>query len=99
VINDAQKQVLADLLDQESVSDILQTMVMLTATEARRLGRPIMRCRNAQPASLQSCYAQKRAMVRLEILQKATQEATAQENTAGITHYRFNTQPVQQALL
>ena len=99
MINDAQKQVLANLLEQEPVSDILQTMVTISEAQARRLGRPIMTLGNAQPASLQSCYAQKRAMVRTEVLKKATQEAAACEVGAGFVA-RFQVgQPAQMALL
>ena len=101
MINDAQKQVLQDLLDQESVSDILQAMVNITEAEATRLGRPIMTLGRAQPANLQSCYAQKRAMVRLQILRKATQEATACELSAQVLSPCATQvgQPAQMALL
>jgi hypothetical protein len=104
VINDAQKQVLADLLDQESISDILQTMVTITQAESRRLGRPVMAgLGNTRPASLQSCYARKRVMTRLMILRKTTAEVTECELSAQLQYSGPAVsqigQPVQQVLL
>jgi hypothetical protein len=101
MITDTQKETLRDLLLQERVSDILQTMVTLAAAEATRLGRPIMTLDVGSKLRHQTLDAAKQATVRLEILQQATREATAREGVAAfVSSITLQLgQPVQMALL
>src|SRR5450759_2105415 len=107
MINDAQKALLRDLLEQERVSDILQTMLTIARTESLRLeatsgglrrGNTIL----ANPELFdQATLAARRASNRLHVLVSATREATSRELGAGIQHPAMFTAggPVQQALL
>ena|ERR1019366_4694322 len=107
MINDAQKALLRDLLDQERVSDILQTMLMIARTESLRLDATSggLRRRNTilsnpelfDQATLASC----RASNRLHVLVSATRQAATREIGAGIPHPSMfpAAGPVQQVLL
>ena len=107
MINDAQKALLKDLLDQERVSDIMQTMLTIARTESLRLEANAgdLRRRNAILANRelfdQATLAARRASDRMHVLVSATRQAAAREIGAGI---RYTTMfpaggPVQQALL
>jgi hypothetical protein len=107
MINDAQKALLRDLLDQERVSDILQTMLTIARTESLRLEATAgdLRRRNtilANPQLFdQATLAVRRASNRLHVLVSATRQATAREMGSGIRHTTIfpASDPVQHALL
>ena len=107
MINDAQKALLKDLLDQERVSDILQTMLRIARTESLRLEANAgdLRRRNtilANPELFgQATLAASRASNRMHVLVSATRQATAREMGSGIPHPSMFPAggPVQQALL
>ena len=98
---------LKDLLDQERVSDILQTMLAIARTESLRLDANAgdLRRRNAILANPklfdQAALAARRASNRMHVLVSATRQATAREMGAGIPHPAMFPAggPVQQALL
>jgi hypothetical protein len=102
-----QKALLKDLLDQERVSDIMQTMLMIARTESLRLEANAgdLRRRNTILANRelfdQASLAARRASNRMHVLVSATREATAREMGAGIPHTTMFPVggPVQQALL
>ena len=105
--SEPQKALLKDLLGQERVSDILQTMLTIARTESLRLEATAgdLRRRNtilANPELFgQAALAARRASNRMQILVSATREATAREMGAGIPHTTMFPAggPVQQALL
>ena len=105
--SEPQKALLKDLLDQERVSDIMQTMLMIARTESLRLEANAgdLRRRNTILANLelfgQATLAASRASNRMHVLVSATREATAREMGAGIPHPAMFPAggPVQQALL
>ena len=105
--SEPQKALLKDLLDQERVSDILQTMLTIARTESLRLEATAgdLRRRNtilANPELFdQAARAARRASNRLHVLVSATRQATARELGAGIPHTAMFPAggPVQQALL
>src|ERR1017187_2557566 len=105
--SEPQKALLKDLLDQERVSDILQTMLTIARTESLRLETTAgdVRRRNtilANPELFgQATLAASRASHRLHVLVSATREATEREMGAGIPHPAMLPAggPVQQALL
>ena len=107
MIGEQQKALLQDLLDQERVSDILQTMLTIARTESLRLEATAgdLRRRNAILANHelfgQATLAASRASNRMHVLVSATREATAREMGAGIPHPAMFPAggPVQQALL
>src|ERR1035437_9648371 len=107
MINDAQKALLKDLLDQERVSDIMQTMLTIARTESLRLEANAggLRRRNtilANPELFnQATLAASRASNRMHVLVSATRQATAREMGAGIPRTTMFPVggPVQQALL
>src|SRR5450759_4927856 len=107
MINDAQKALLKDLLDQERVSDILQTMLTIARTESLRLEANAgdLRCRHKILAHRelfdQATLAASRASNRMHLLVSATRQATAREMGAGVPHTTLFSAggPVQQALL
>src|SRR5450759_3169021 len=107
MINDAQKALLRDLLEQERASEILQTMLTIARTERLRLEATAgdLRRRNtilANPELFdQATLAASRASNRMHVLVSATREATAREIGAGIPHTTMFPAggPVQQALL
>src|SRR5450759_5510349 len=107
MINDAQKALLRDLLDQERVSDILQTMLMIARTESLRSEATAgdLRRRNtilANPELFgQATLAARRASNRMHVLVSATREAAAREMGAGVPHPTMFPAggPIQQALL
>src|ERR1035437_4745781 len=107
MINDAQKALLQDLLDQKRVSEILQTMLTIARTESLRLEATSgdLRRRNtilANPELFgQATLAARRASNRMQVLVSATRQATAREIGAGIPHATMFPAggPVQQALL
>ena len=107
MINDAQKALLRDLLDQERVSDILQTMLMIARTESLRSEATAggLRRRNAILANRelfdQATLAARRASSRMHVLVSATREAATREIGAGIPHPSMfpAAGPVQQVLL
>jgi hypothetical protein len=106
MIGEQQKALLRDLLDQERVSDILQTMLTIARTESLRLDATAgdVRRRNtilANPELFdQATLAARRASNRMHVLVSATREATAREIGAGISHTTMlPAGPVQQALL
>ena len=107
MIGEQQKDLLQDLLDQERVSDILQTLLTIARTESLRLETTAgdVRRRNtilANPELFgQATLAASRASNRLHVLVSATREATAREMGAGIPHTTMLPAggPVQQALL
>jgi hypothetical protein len=98
---------LKDLLDQERVSDIMQTMLTIARTESLRLEANAsgLRRRNtilANPELFhQATLAASRASNRMHFLVSATRQATARELGAGIPHTTMFPAggPVQQALL
>ena len=105
--SEQQKALLKDLLDQERVSEILQTMLTIARTESRRLEATTgdIRRRNTilgNPELFgQATLAASRASNRMHVLVSATREATAREMGAGIPHTTMFPVggPVQQALL
>ena len=105
--SEQQKALLKDLLDQERVSDIMQTMLMIARAESLRLEANAgdLRRRNTILANpelfAQATLAARRASNRLHVLVSATREATAREMGAGIPHPAMFPAggPVQQALL
>ena len=105
--SEPQKALLKDLLDQERVSDILQTMLTIARTESLRLEATAgdLRRRNtilANPELFdQAMLAARRASNRMHVLVSATRQATAREMGAGIPHTNLFPAggPVQQALL
>ena len=107
MIGEQQKDLLKDLLDQERVSDIMQTMLMIARAESLRLEANAggLRRRNtilANPQLFdQATLAASRASNRMHVLVSATREATAREMGAGIPHTTMFPVggPVQQALL
>jgi hypothetical protein len=107
MIGEPQKALLKDLLDQEQVSDILQTMLTIARTERLRLEANAggLRRRNtilANPELFdQATLAASRASNRMHVLVSATREATAREIGSGIPHTTLFpvVGPVQQALL
>jgi hypothetical protein len=107
VISEQQKDLLQDLLKQERVSDLLQTMLMIARTESRRLEATAgdIRRRNTILANRelfdQASLAARRASNRMHVLVSATREATAREMGAGVPHNTMQPAggPVQQALL
>ena len=107
MIGEQQKALLKDLLDQERVSDILQTMLTIARTESLRLEATAgdLRRRNtilANPELFdQATLAARRASNRMHVLVSATRQATAREMGAGIRHTNLFPAggPVQQALL
>ena len=107
MIGEQQKDVLQDLLKQERVSEILQTMLTIARTESRRLEATAgdIRRRNTILANRelfdQASLAARRASNRMHVLVSATREATAREMGAGVPHTTNFAAggPVQQALL
>jgi hypothetical protein len=107
VISDAQKDLLQDLLKQERISEILQTMLTIARTESLRLEATAgdIRRRNTILANRelfdQATLAARRASNRMHVLVSATRQATARELGAGISHPSMFPAggPVQQALL
>jgi hypothetical protein len=107
MINDAQKALLRDLLEQERVSEILQTMLTIARTESLRLEATSgdLRRRNtvlANPELFdQATLAARRASSRMHVLVSATREAATREIGAGIPHPSMfpAAGPVQQVLL
>ena len=107
MVGEPQKALLKDLLDQERVSDIMQTMLMIARAESLRLEANAggLRRRNtilANPQLFdQATLAASRASNRMHVLVSATREATAREMGAGIPHTTMFPVggPVQQALL
>ena len=107
MVGEPQKALLKDLLDQERVSDIMQTMLMIARTESLRLEANAgdLRRRNTILANRelfnQATLAASRASNRMHVLVSATREATAREMGAGIPHTTMFPVggPVQQALL
>jgi hypothetical protein len=105
--SEPQKALLKDLLDQERVSDILQTMLTIARTESLRLEATAgdLRRRNAVLANPQlfdqATLAASRASNRMHVLVSATRQATARELGAGIPHPAMFPAggPVQQTLL
>jgi hypothetical protein len=105
--SEPQKALLKDLLDQERVSDIMQTMLTIARTESRRLEATAgdIRRRNTILANRelfdQATLAASRASNRMHVLVSATREATAREMGAGVppTAMFAAGGPVQQALL
>jgi hypothetical protein len=105
--SEPQKALLKDLLDQERVSDILQTMLTIARTESLRLEATAgdLRRRNtilANPELFdQATLAVRMASNRMHVLVSATRQATAREMGAGIPHTNLFPAggPVQQALL
>ena len=105
--SEQQKALLKDLLDQERVSDIMQTMLTIARTESLRLEAAAcdLRRRNtilANPELFgQATLAAHRASNRMHVLVSATREATAREMGAGVPHTTMFPAggPVQQALL
>ena len=107
MINDAQKALLRDLLEQERVSVILQTMLTIARTESLRLEATAgdLRRRNTTLANPelfdQATLAARWASNRMHVLVSATRQATARELGAGVPHATMFPagSPVQQALL
>jgi hypothetical protein len=107
MVAEPQKALLKDLLDQERVSDILQTMLTIARTESLRLEATAgdLRRRNAILANPelfgQAALAVRRASNRMHVLVSATRQATAREMGAGVPHTTMLPAggPVQQALL
>ena len=107
MIGEQQKDLLQDLLKQERVSEILQTMLTIARTESLRLEAAAgdLRRRDtilANPELFdQATLAARRASNRLHVLVSATRQATAREIGAGIPHPSMFPAggPVQQALL
>ena len=107
MIGEQQKDLLQDLLKQERVSDIMQTMLMIARAESLRLEATAgdLRRRNTILANRelfnQATLAARRASNRMHVLVSATREATAREMGAGIPHTAMFPAggPVQQALL
>src|ERR1019366_8672460 len=105
--SEPQKALLKDLLDQERISDILQTMLTIARTESLRLEATAgdLRRRNtilANPELFdQAALAARRASTRMHVLVSATRQATAREMGAGVPHTTMFPAggPVQQALL
>ena len=105
--SEQQKALLKDLLDQERVSDIMQTMLMIARAESLRLEANAggLRRRNtilANPKLFdQATLAARRASSRMHVLVSATREAAAREIGAGIPHPSMFPAggPVQQVLL
>jgi hypothetical protein len=105
--SEPQKALLKDLLDQERISDILQTMLTITRTESLRLEATAgdLRRRNtilANPELFdQATLAARRASTRMHVLVSATRQATAREMGSGVSHTAMFPagSPVQQALL
>src|ERR1039457_7061951 len=90
--SEPQKAFLKDLLDQERVSDILQTMLTIARTESLRLeaaagdllrGDAILA--NSELFD-QATLAARRASTRMHVLVSATRQATAREMGAGVPH-------------
>ena len=105
--SEPQKALLRDLLEQERVSEILQTMLTIARTESLRLEATsggLLR-RNtilANPELFdQATLAARRASTRMHVLVSATRQATAREMGAGVPHTTMLPAggPVQQALL
>ena len=107
MIGEQQKDLLQDLLKQERVSEILQTMLTIARTESRRLEATAgdIRRRNTILANRelfdQATLAARMASNRMRVLVSATREAAAREMGAGIPHTTLFSAggPVQQALL
>jgi hypothetical protein len=107
VTSEQQKALLKDLLDQERVSDILQTMLTIARAESLRLEANAgdLRYRHKILAHRelfdQATLAARRASNRLHVLVSATREAATREMGAGIRHTTMSpvAGPVQQALL
>ena len=107
MIGEQQKDLLQDLLKQERVSEILQTMLTIARTESRRLEATAgdIRRRNTILANRelfdQATLAARMASNRMRVLVSATREAAAREMGAGIPHPAMFPAggPVQQALL
>jgi len=107
MVGEPQKALLKDLLDQERVSDILQTMLTIARTESLRLEATAgdLRRRNtilANPELFdQAVLAARRASTRMHVLVSATRQATAREMGTGVPHATMFPagSPVQQALL
>ena len=105
--SEPQKALLKDLLDQERVSDILQTMLTIARTESLRLEATAgdLRRRNTILANRelfdQATLAASRASNRMHVLVSATRQATVREMGAGVPHTTMLPAggPVQQALL
>src|ERR1039458_10731748 len=87
--SEQQKALLKDLLDQERVSDILQTMLTIARTESLRLEATAgdLRRRNTILANpelfAQAMLAARRASNRLHVLVSATRQAAAREMGTG----------------
>ena len=84
MINKQEKIVLADLLQRESVSDIVQTMLTLAGRESVRLQDNLV---DGAPQGLlkrQFSAALEEAEVRVKILRVLTQTAAAQEVQMGV---------------
>jgi hypothetical protein len=107
VIGEQQKDLLQDLLKQERVSDIMQTMLTIARTESLRLEANAGDIRRrhtilANPELFdQATLAARRASNRMQVLVSATREAAARETGVGIPHTTMLPAggPVQQALL
>ena len=105
--SEPQKALLRDLLEQERVSEILQTMLTIARTESLRLEATAggLRRRNAILANPklfdQATVAARRASSRMHLLVSATREAATREIGAGIPHPSMfpAAGPVQQVLL
>ena len=104
MITEQDKNVLADLIQRESPSDILQALLMLAGKESTRLqdligGRTLL---EQAPSIMryQCVEALAAAEARVAVLRSAVQEATGKEIQLGMPHVSaMATGAVQMALL
>ena len=104
MLTESDKYYLAGLLDRAPVSDILQALTTVAREEADRLHRTVTALLTAHSNELfgQAVTARDHAERRVNVLAKATQEATAQELHLGspaTAHWVTANQPAQMAFL
>ena len=86
MIQDNEKAVLAELLQRERVSDILQGMVLISRDETKRLNTTLGRAQDCGkgPVAAGVGKALQDAENTLSVLILATHEATAEEGRLGV---------------
>ena len=85
MINEREKTVLAELIQRESISDLLQTMVTLAGRESVRIQDNLLEGAPERGLLRQQCMvALEDADTRVKILRVLTQTAAAQEMQMGV---------------
>ena len=98
MITDGQRTVLGELLQQEKISDILQAMTGLIATEKKRLEKTLDLAGTNQVVAAQAAQAVRKAGAQFTVMCAVTKEATAVEIINAGAFQTVAAKPVQMAL-